>query len=94
MNDRELKLVSLDKLGVPKENLRKHNTDMELDDLATNILALGQSQPLLVYVSPDDPDSYEVIDGQRRLNAFDMLNRNSSITEFQIKLIFSSTPCA
>lgn len=48
---------------------------MELDDLATNIHALGQSQPLLVYASPDDPETYEVIDGQRRLNAFDLLNQ-------------------
>lgn len=75
MYTRELKLVSLDKLGVPSENLRKHNTDMELDDLATNIHALGQSQPLLVYASPDDPETYEVIDGQRRLNALDLLNQ-------------------
>lgn len=74
-NSRTLKLVSLTQLGVPQENLRKHNTDLELDDLATNILALGQSQPLLVFESSDEPDTYEVIDGQRRLNAFDLLNQ-------------------
>jgi predicted transcriptional regulator len=46
-----------------------------MDDLETNIHALGQSQAVLVYESPDQEGMYEVIDGQRRLNAFVNLNK-------------------
>ena len=72
--ERVLKQIPLDKLGVPAENLRRHNVDLEMDDLETNIHALGQSQAILVYESPDNEGMYEVIDGQRRLNAFVNLN--------------------
>ena len=73
--ERVLKQIPLDKLGVPAENLRRHNVDLEMDDLETNIHALGQSQAVLVYESPDQEGMYEVIDGQRRLNAFVNLNK-------------------
>jgi len=73
--ERKLEKISLDKLGVPAENLRRHNVDLEMDDLETNIHALGQSQAILVYESPDNEGMYEVIDGQRRLNAFVNLNK-------------------
>ena len=48
---------------------------MELDDLATNIHAVGQSQAILVYLLSDGSGNYEVLEGQRRLNAFDQLNQ-------------------
>ena len=73
--ERVLKQIPLDKLGVPAENLRRHNVDLEMDDLETNIHVLGQSQAILVYESPDNEGMYEVIDGQRRLNAFVNLNK-------------------
>ena len=73
--ERTLKKISLEKLGVPAENLRRHNVDLEMDDLETNIHALGQSQAVLVYESSDSEGMYEVIDGQRRLNAFVNLNK-------------------
>jgi ParB-like chromosome segregation protein Spo0J len=73
--ERKLEKISLDKLGVPAENLRRHNVDLEMDDLETNIHVLGQSQAILVYESPDNEGMYEVIDGQRRLNAFVNLNK-------------------
>ena len=69
-----MKEISLEKLGVPPWNLRKHNTELELDDLAINIKANGQAQPILVYEVPDKPETYEVLEGQRRLNAFDQLD--------------------
>ncbi len=68
----ELLEISLEKLGVGP-NIRKHNIEMELDDLAINIRANGQTQPILVY-KKKDLDEYEVLEGQRRLNAFDILN--------------------
>lgn len=67
--------IPLEKLGVPRENLRLHNTDLELDDLAINIRAVGQSQPILVYPLSGDSGNYEILEGQRRLNAFDRLNQ-------------------
>ena len=47
---------------------------MELDDLATNIKSRGQLQAILVYKKSDGSGEYEVLEGQRRLNAFDILN--------------------
>jgi len=69
----KLEKIKLEKLGVGP-NIRTHNTDMELDDLATNIHAVGQSQAILVYPLSDGSGNYEVLEGQRRLNAFDQLN--------------------
>ena len=71
----KLEEISIKKLGVPAWNLRKHNTELELDDLAINIHAVGQSQPILVYKKSDGSEDYEVLEGQRRLNAFDQLNQ-------------------
>ena len=73
---RKLELISipLDKLGVG-ENIRKHNIEMELDDLAINIKSRGQLQAILVYKKSDGSGEYEVLEGQRRLNAFDILNQ-------------------
>lgn len=71
-NSLELLKIPLVKLGVGP-NIRKHNIEMELDDLAINIRANGQSQPILAY-KKKDLDEYEVLEGQRRLNAFDILN--------------------
>ena len=84
--ERTLKKISLEKLGVPAENLRRHNVDLEMDDLETNIHALGQSQAVLVYESSDSEGMYEVIDGQRRLNAFVNLNKKFCIS-FNIILV-------
>tara|TARA_Y100001936_G_scaffold168003_1_gene164201 strand:- start:4590 stop:5453 length:864 start_codon:yes stop_codon:yes gene_type:complete len=68
-----MRTIPLEKLGVGP-NIRKHNIELELDDLAINIRANGQSQPILVYEKSDAPGEYEVLEGQRRLNAFDILN--------------------
>ena len=73
--DYKLEQIALEKLGVPPENLRLHNTDLELDDLEINIHAVGQSQPILVYPLSNSSGHYEILEGQRRLNAFDRLNQ-------------------
>lgn len=73
--EKKLDYIPLKKLGVPPENLRLHNTDLELDDLEINIRANGQAQPILVYPLSDGSGNYEVLEGQRRLNAFDRLNQ-------------------
>jgi len=69
----DLIYLPLEKLGV-RPNIRKHNIELELLDLAINIRANGQSQPILVYKKSDKSGEWEVLDGQRRLNAFDLLN--------------------
>ena len=68
-----LEEIPLSKLGVGP-NIRTHNVELELDNLATNIHAVGQSQAILVYQLSDGSGNYEVLEGQRRLNAFDQLN--------------------
>jgi len=69
----KLEEISLSKLGVGP-NIRTHNVELELDDLAINIHAVGQSQAILVYPLSDGSGNYEVLEGQRRLNAFAQLD--------------------
>ena len=72
---REIKIIKLSEIKVPKHNVRKHNIDKGLDDLCASIKALGLKQPITVYFDSDD-SQYEVLMGQRRLNAFHLLNKD------------------
>lgn len=49
----------------PRRTFRSDN----LDDLANSIRAKGVLQPLLVRVSPKDPDQFEIVAGERRWRA-------------------------
>ena len=73
---REIKIIKLSEIKVPKHNVRKHNIDKGLDDLCASIKALGLKQPITVYFDSDD-SQYEVLMGQRRLNAFHLLNKDN-----------------
>lgn len=60
-----LQFIDLDQLTVSKLNVRKYGAK-DSDDLVTSIRAMGVLQPLLVRPAEE---GYEVIAGQRRLNA-------------------------
>lgn len=51
---------------------RRHMADEALKDLAQSIAEKGILQPILVRRHPDDPDSYEIIAGERRWRAAQM----------------------
>ncbi|MEO0486257.1 MAG: ParB N-terminal domain-containing protein [Pseudomonadota bacterium] len=69
-----LQFIDLDDLTVSKLNVRKHGAK-DIADLKTSIAALGVLQPLLV--RPHEEGGFEVIAGQRRLNACRALAREA-----------------
>ena len=67
-------MILLDKIGVPQYNVRIHDMTTGIDDLAVSIKAVGLLQPITVYLDSEN-ERYVVLAGQRRLNAFDYLNK-------------------
>ena len=63
--------LPLDKIKVKKQNVRAHDIDAGIDDLATSIKAHGLLEPIVAYKSDD---TYYILAGQRRLNAYTNLN--------------------
>ena len=70
-----LQSIDLDKLSVSPLNVRKFGAK-ECDDLVCSIRALGVLQPLLVR---EVGDTFEVIAGQRRLNACRIIAEDGEI---------------
>lgn len=70
-----LQFIDLDQLSVSPLNVRKYGAK-ECDDLVSSIRALGVLQPLLVRAAED---GFEVIAGQRRLNACRILAEDGTI---------------
>jgi ParB/RepB/Spo0J family partition protein len=69
----EFKDILLDSIRVQKHNVRIHDIDQGIEDLAENIKANGLLQPIAAYY--DSAQSrYVILTGQRRLNAHHYLN--------------------
>ncbi len=75
MADNTIYTISLDKIKVQKHNVRKHDIDQGIEDLAANIRANGLIQPIVAYLDTEK-DTYVILTGQRRYNAHDYLNEN------------------
>ena len=71
----ELKEIELNKLYIGKNNLRTENRSDELDNLSHSIKIHGLIQPIIVFEKPDG--QFEILSGQRRLNAFQKLNNEN-----------------
>lgn len=72
-----VKLISLSDIKVEKHNVRKHDIDVGIEDLAANIMAVGLLQPITTYYDTDKK-YYVILAGQRRLNAYHYLNENNA----------------
>ena len=68
-----IQLISLDDIKVQKHNVRKHNIDDGIEDLATSIKKFGLLQPITVY-RDSEAGIYVILAGQRRLNAHHWLD--------------------
>lgn len=81
--------IGLDEIKVQKHNVRIHDIDQGIDDLAENIRANGLLQPIAAYY--DSLGShYVILTGQRRLNAFHYLNEkypHEGFDKIQCKII-------
>ena len=67
--------ISLDKIKVQKHNVRIHDIDVGIDDLAANIKANGLLQPIAAYYD-SGKEHYVILTGQRRLNAYHRLDES------------------
>ena len=65
--------IPLDQIRVQKHNVRIHDIDQGIEDLADNIRANGLLQPIAAYYEPEQ-SKYVILTGQRRLNAYHHLN--------------------
>lgn len=65
--------IPLDQIKVQKHNVRIHDIDEGVEDLADNIRANGLLQPIAAYYD-SERSHYVILTGQRRLNAYHHLN--------------------
>lgn len=77
MVEEVIKLVPLSEIKIEKHNVRKHDIDVGIEDLATSIKAVGLLQPITAYYD-SGKKYYVILAGQRRLNAYHYLNDNNS----------------
>lgn len=69
-----IKEIPLDEIKVQKYNVRVHDINVGVEDLAANIKANGLLQPIAAY-RDSDTGNYVILTGQRRLNAYHHLNK-------------------
>lgn len=87
---RQLQKISIDKLVVPKQNVRTQSIDKGLDELKANIRSVGLIEPISVY---KELDQYVVLAGQRRLNAYYKLNDDHPNQGFdEIECLVTDSP--
>lgn len=73
MSEQEIVQLPLSSIVIGRYQTRKQNVGKEIEALAESIRIQGLMQPITVCVSPDEPESYEVIAGQRRFLAHQVL---------------------
>ena len=89
---KQVDMIPLDKIKVAKQNVRTQDMTIGIDDLAASIKAVGLLQPITVYMDSEN-GYYVILAGQRRLNAFDYLNKKHPGEEFdKIACIVISEP--
>lgn len=71
-NAEEIRQVSIDRIRVNPFQPRRHFSIEELQELAASIQTVGLIHPPAVRVLQEDPDSYEIISGERRWRAAQM----------------------
>jgi len=74
----ELDRIELSSIYISPENVRKSNRDADIEELAENIAKVGLLQPVVVV---RDGDRYELIVGQRRLLALQMLRERGKLPD-------------
>lgn len=85
----KFELIPLENIKVQKHNVRIHDIDQGIEDLAENIKANGLLQPIASYYNSKN-EHYVILTGQRRLNAYHYLNGkypNQGFDRIQCKII-------
>jgi len=81
--------IPIDQIRVQKHNVRLHEIDQGTEDLGENIRANGLLQPIAAYYESDN-GQYVILTGQRRLNAYNYLNKKypgEGFDKIQCKII-------
>ena len=68
----KLEEIEIDRISVSDLNVRKSENQEELNNLAKSIKEHGLLQPIII--TSKGSEKYNLIAGQRRLNAFKLLN--------------------
>lgn len=92
MSSETIQPISLDEIKVQKYNVRKHELDKGIEDLAVNIKAIGLLQPITVYLDSKN-QRHVILAGQRRLLAYYYLDEKYPAEGFdKIKCIVIPEP--
>ncbi|MFT3886512.1 MAG: ParB/RepB/Spo0J family partition protein [Flavobacteriales bacterium] len=78
-----IETIELKHIEVAEENVRRHSQHDGLEELADSIRLHGQMQPIVLRGTKDDPKPYQIIVGQRRYLAHEVLGKTD------IKAVFS-----
>jgi len=88
----QIELIPLDQIKVEKHNVRKHDIDTGIEELAASIKAVGLLQPITAYRHSEN-NLYVILAGQRRFNAYHRLNQDNPNSGFdKIKCIVIDEP--
>lgn len=69
--------IPLEEVVIGKAQARTSNTGKELEDLAQSISKIGLLEPIIVCVSNEQEGKYEIVVGQRRFLAHDLLKKKT-----------------
>ncbi len=72
--EEKFEYIPLEKIQVQKHNVRIHDIDQGIEELAQSIKSLGLLQPIAAYFNSKTSE-YVILTGQRRLNAYHLLNK-------------------
>ena len=85
-------LIPINEIKVEKHNVRLHDIDVGIEDLAASIRAVGLLQPITAYFNSENK-YYVILAGQRRFNAYNYLNEQYPDSGFdKIKCIVIDEP--
>ena len=75
------KSIPLSEIKVDKYTVHAHGIDVKINDLTASIKEIGLLSPIIVYYD-SEKKYYIMVAGQRRLNAYHLLNNDNPNTGF------------
>ncbi len=87
---KEVKEIPLNKLVIGKGQVRTSDAGKEIDELAESIKTMGLLEPIVVCAG-DKKGTYEILTGQRRFLAHQLLKKNTILAAVLDKSVDTST---
>ena len=91
----DVKQLPLDALVIGKGQVRLSEVGRDIDELAQSIRTVGLLEPIVVFPSQDQEGKYEIVTGQRRFLAHQLIEADTilaailehSVTEIEAKIL-------